>query len=159
MIFVWGLWLWSKGLSFMGFLIEKGSFFGRLKVLFFVDVWFSFGVYGCGVKVCLLWSFWWKKKTFFVVSWFSFLFRVFMFEYFCYFNIWCWEGWYVCSFWKCFPFEWVVGAWVGWFFVDCLLIGCWKFQHSWLLIGCWMVDNLMNTYESIAKSSTKMSYR
>jgi len=27
-------------------------------------------------------------KTFFVVSWFNFLFRVFMFEYFCYFSIW-----------------------------------------------------------------------
>ena len=63
MIFVWGLWLWSKGSSSMDFWWEK-KFFGRLEVLFFVDIWFSFEVYGCGVKVCLLLDFWWKRKTF-----------------------------------------------------------------------------------------------
>ena len=35
----------------------KRKFFGCLKVLFFVDVWFLFGIYGCGVKVYLLWVF------------------------------------------------------------------------------------------------------
>jgi len=49
-----------------------------------------------------------------------------MIECFCFFSVWCRERWVVCSFWKCFPFEWVVGGCVGWFFVDCLLlwIGC-----------------------------------
>jgi len=77
MIFVWGLWLWSKGLSFIGFLMKKKDFFG--------------------------------------VSRFSFLFRVFMFEYFCFFSVWCRERWVVNIFWKCFRFEWVVDGWVGCF--------------------------------------------
>jgi len=57
-----------KALSFMRFLMENEVFFGRLKVLCLVDVWFPFGVYGCAVKVRLLWGFWWKGKTFY---WFN----------------------------------------------------------------------------------------
>jgi len=38
MISVWGLWLQSKGSSFMEVLMKKEDFFGRLKVLISVDV-------------------------------------------------------------------------------------------------------------------------
>jgi len=71
MIFVRGLGFWCLNIN--------KSFFGRLKILFFVDVWFLFGVYGYAVKVHLLCVFDGKgsffgslKVLFFVDIWFPF---------------------------------------------------------------------------------------
>jgi len=44
-----------------------------------------------------------------------------MFESFCFICVWCRERWVVCSFWKWFSFEWMVGQYVGWFFMDCFM--------------------------------------
>ena len=116
MIFVWSLWLWSKSSSFMDFW-WKSKFFGRLKILFFIDI---------SVWDLWLWSkplsfmgFLMKKEYFFGVWRFSFLFRVLMFEYLCFFMVARKIG---CEhILKMFSF-WMSSGWVGWlFFVDCLL--------------------------------------
>ena len=129
--------------------------------MFFFDVWFSFGVYGCGVKVGLLWGFWWKMKTF---LWFHGL--VFCLGFSC-LNIFLTSVYGVESDGMCahfesvFPFEWVVGVWVGWFFVDCLLtwIGCfvWCLKVSIFMVGKGVAMNGGQSNEHIWLSCQKFN--
>jgi len=43
MIFIWGLWLWSKGSSFMGFLVKKKVFWSFKGFVFLLTYDFRLG--------------------------------------------------------------------------------------------------------------------
>jgi len=137
---------WSKSWSFLSFFMEKEvfwSFKDCVFVLHMISVW---GLCFWS-KGSFLWDFWWKRKTF---IWFHGL-------------IFCWRMIFVIL--KVFSF-WMSGGWVGWLvfrglFADMNWLFClsvWKLQHSWLEneLLC-MVDNLMNTSDLVAKTSTMMS--
>jgi len=150
-LLLWRCGGWSKGSSFMWFLMENEVFSVVYKVVFLVYIWFSFGVQGCGVNVHFLWGFWWKGKTF---IWFHVL--IFLLRYdFCHFES------------VFFLNEWWVGGWFGWFlWIVCLhelvvLFKCLKvttfMAEKWIIVHVGQSNEYMNTSDLVAKTSTMVS--